>query len=84
MNQNPSTRKQERKSARRYRVLGRLRTKIAAFFDRVFGGGFERMDFGLERKRGFDLEVRNDEIVVTANVAGFAEDEIDVERGTKR
>jgi HSP20 family molecular chaperone IbpA len=81
--QNPSPGKQDRKAPRRYRLFGRLRARVAGYIDRLFGGGFERMDFGFERNRGFDLEVRSDEIVVTAEVAGFAADEIDVERRDK-
>jgi HSP20 family molecular chaperone IbpA len=56
-----------------------MRAKIFRLIDWIFGGGFEEMDFGFDRPKGFDLEVRNDEIVVTARVPGFTLEEIDIE-----
>jgi HSP20 family molecular chaperone IbpA len=80
---NQLPKKQDHKPPRRRRRFGRLRGKIAAFIDRILGSGFEQMEFGMEPDRDYDLEIRNDEIVVTANVSGFAADEIDVERRDK-
>jgi HSP20 family molecular chaperone IbpA len=64
-------------------MFGRLHGMVAAFLDRILGSGFEQMDFDMEQNRDFDLEIKSDEIVVTANVSGFAANEIDVERRDK-
>lgn len=69
----------DRRSSLWERALGGFRAKIFNLFDWLFGGGFEQMDFGREQPRGFDLEVRDEEMLVTARVPGFAAEEIDVQ-----
>jgi HSP20 family molecular chaperone IbpA len=68
-----------RRTGSRGRTHGTLRAKIFSLLDWLFGGGFEEMDFGFSRPQGFDLEVRNDEMVITAHVPGYTLEEIDIE-----
>jgi HSP20 family protein len=56
-----------------------LRAKFFSLVDWLFGGGFEEMDFGSGRSQGFDLEVRTDEMIVTAQVPGFTAEELSIE-----
>jgi HSP20 family protein len=61
--------------------LARLRDEFGALFDRFFSGLPAPFDteYGLDRFWGLDVEDRDDEIVVRAEVPGFEVNELDVQ-----
>ncbi|HXG12049.1 MAG TPA: Hsp20/alpha crystallin family protein [Gemmataceae bacterium] len=78
-------RKKEKKSDQlvphKEHPLEQLREEFDALFDRFLSRWVEPfgMDFGLSRFWGFDLEEKDDEVVIRAEVPGFEPGDLDVQ-----
>ena len=70
-----------RKPAQTERPLARLRDEIDTLFERLLSPRSESSDteFGLDRLGNFEVDERDNEIIVHADTPGFEPNEIDVE-----